>query len=526
MPDLASVIDAVTVFPDRARVTRRGRTSLEPGQHRLEISGLPMSLLADSVRAAGRGTARARLLGVSLQVKHFAATPAHSARELEEKIQAAVDADAELAAEAEGLEKAQQSLDGLGAQSEVFARGLALRNRSTADQAAVFDFLAERGRALQTDRLAVARKRRELAKEIERLKRELAEVQAPYPRQRHTAVVEVEVAAAGELEVELTYAVQPARWQPLYDLRLTADELEVTYLAEVSQSTGEDWAGVALTLSTARPSLALVIPELEPWYVGPRPAQPKAVYRSTAPAAAPAAAGVMMQAQAMADLDVTMEEEAFLELPAATVAESGAALTYQIPSRADVPSGNEPRKVTVGSFKLRPDFDAVTAPRLEPVCYRRARVKNESPYTFLPGRAQVFEDDDFLGTTPLELAAPGREFELALGADERLRVERKLMARDVDKTFLADRRRIRYKYRIEVENLRDVQQVVYVRDQLPVSRHAQVKVKLDGATPQPSKHSDLNQLEWKLALAPAAKQAVQFEFSVELPRAMDVVGLV
>jgi hypothetical protein len=142
MPELASVIDAVTVFPDRARVTRRGRTSLEPGQHRLEISGLPMSLLADSVRAAGRGTARARLLGVRLQVKHFAETPAHTARELEEKIQSAMDADAELAAEAEGLEKAQQALDGLGAQSEVFARGLALRNRSTAEQAAVFDFLA------------------------------------------------------------------------------------------------------------------------------------------------------------------------------------------------------------------------------------------------------------------------------------------------------------------------------------------------------------------------------------------------
>ncbi|HEY7213035.1 MAG TPA: mucoidy inhibitor MuiA family protein [Thermoanaerobaculia bacterium] len=528
MPELASVIDAVTVFPDRARVTRRGRTALEPGQHRLEISGLPMSLLADSVRAAGRGTARARLLGVSLQVKHFAATPAHTARELEEKIQASMDADAELAAEAEGLEKARQSLDGLAAQSDVFARGLALRNRSTADQAAIFDFLAERGRALQTDRLAVARKRRELAKEIERLKRELAELQTPYPRQRHTAVVEVDVAAAGEMEVELAYAVQPARWQPLYDLRLTAAGLEVTYLAEVAQSTGEDWAGVALTLSTARPSLALVIPELDPWYVGPRPpAPPKAVYRSAAPAAAaPQAAAFMAQVEEATDLDVTREAELDLELPSATVSESGAALTYQIPSRADVPSGNEPRKVTVGSFKLRPDFDAVTAPRLEPVCYRRARVKNESPYTFLPGRAQLFEDDDYLGTTPLELAAPGREFELALGADERLRVERKLLARDVDKTLLADRRRIRYKYRIEVENLRDAAQVVYVRDQLPVSRHEQVKVKLDGATPQPAKHSDLNQLEWKLNLAPAAKQTVQFEFSVEFPRAMEVVGLV
>ncbi|HEX9943082.1 MAG TPA: mucoidy inhibitor MuiA family protein [Thermoanaerobaculia bacterium] len=523
MPDLASTIDAVTVFPDRARVTRRGRTTLEPGQHRLEVSGLPMSLLAESVRAAGRGTARARLLGVSVRVEHFVDTPAAAARELEAKVQAAMDVDADLAARAELLDKAQKALDGLAAQSEVFARGLAFRNRSTADQGAVYDFIAERGRALQAEILAVGRQRRDLARELDRLKRELAQLQAARPRQRYAATVEVEALSAGELEIELTYAVQPARWQPLYDLRLTGDGLEAAYLAEVTQSTGEDWAGVALTLSTARPALALEIPELDPWYVGPRPAMPKA--------ARPAAqAGIAMAPMLAADLamemEETLEEEVSLELPSAEVSESGAALTYQIPGRADVPSGGDPRKVTVSAFRLRPELDAVTAPRREPVCYRRARVTNESPYTLLPGRAQLFEGDDYLGTTQLPLVAPGQEFELALGADERLRVERKLTGRDVDKTFLADRRRIRYKYRIEVENLRDAPQVVFVRDQLPVSRHEQIKVKLEAAEPQPTKRTDLNQLEWKLTLAPAAKQAVQFEFSVEFPREMDVVGLV
>jgi len=525
MPELASTIESVTVFPDRARVTRRGRTALEPGLQRIAIAELPMSLHPESVRAAGRGTARARLLGVSLQVVHFLETPAEAARELESRIQAAADADAELASKAGVLEKAQQSLDGLSAQSEVFARGLALRNRSTADQAAVYDFITERGRALQAEILAVGRLRRELAKEIDRLRRELAQLQAARSRQRYTATVEVEALAAGELEIELTYAVQPARWQPLYDLRLSSEGLEATYLAEVSQGSGEDWTGVALTLSTARPSLALVIPELDPWYVGPRSHPP----RAAAPAAAPArlqAGGARALEPEPERLDEAFEGEAFLELPSATVSESGAALVYEIPGRADVPSGGEARKVTVSTFRLRPELDAVTAPRIEPVVYRRARAKNDSPYTLLPGRAQIFEDEDYLGSTPLRLTAPGQRLELALGADERLRVERKLTRREVDKTFLADRRRIRYQYRIEVENLREAPQVVYVRDQIPVSRHEQVKVKLDAAEPQPDEHTDLNQLAWKLALAPGAKQSVQLEFSVEFPRTMEVSGLV
>jgi uncharacterized protein (TIGR02231 family) len=337
------------------------------------------------------------------------------------------------------------------------------------------------------------------------------------------------VTAAGDLAVELTYVVQPARWQPLYDLRLTGADLDLTYLAEVAQSTGEDWAGVTLTLSTARPALALVIPELDPWYLAPRPLAkalaggPGGMMRAAMPAAA-MMPGIAASVESAQTLDA-LPEESFLELPAASVSDSGAALTYQIPSRADVPSNGETRKVTVSSFELRPEFDNVTAPRREPVCYRRARAKNESPYTLLPGKAQLFEDDDYLGATQLDLVAPGQEIELALGVDERILVECKLTARDVDKTFLADRRRIHYKYRIEVENLRDTPQVVLVRDQLPVSRHEQIKVKLEATDPAPAKYTELNQLEWRLMLDPGARRTLEYESIVELPRGMDVVGL-
>jgi len=526
MPETATTLVAVTVFPDRARVTRRGRISLAPGEHRLAVSGLPMALQPDSLRASGRGTAKAKMLGLSARIENYLDTPAGAARELEAKIQAAEDADADLGVRATVLEKEQGALDGLAAQSEVFARGLALRNRSTADQGAVYDFITGRGSALQAELLALARQRRDLAKELDRLRRELQQLQAARPRQRYVATVEVDVISAGELEIELTYVVHPARWQPLYDLRLQEADLEITYLAEVSQSTGEDWESVELTLSTARPALALVIPELDPWYVAPQP--PPAPVAAAASAAGGIMLSEMRRAPKMAQAPAAafeMEEELDLEMPSADVSESGAALTYRIPGRADVPGDGTARKVTVAGFHLRPELDAVTAPRREPVCYRRARVCNESPYTLLPGRAQLFEGEDYLGATQIKLTAPGQEIELALGADERLRVERKLAAREVDKTFLGDRRRIRYAYIIEVENLRDAPQTVLVRDQLPVSRHEQIKVRLDSAEPKPDKHTDLNQLEWKLILDPRAKQTVRFAFSVEAPRAMDVVGL-
>ncbi len=523
---IVTQVTAVTVFPDRARVTRTGRAALAAGQQRLEIQQLPLGLLPDSLRAAGRGTARAKLLGVTNRLEHFYETPADAALQLEKQILANTDADAELAARAVVADKEQKALDALAAESEMFARGLALRGRTSDEQGAFFDFISRRSRALQADLLAIGRDRRDLAKELDRLKRELSAVQSARPKQRFSAVVELDVSAAGDLDLELTYVVTGAAWQPLYDIRSSDASVELTYLAQVAQNTGEDWPDVALTLSTARPSLALVIPELDPWYLRPRPPMPPPVpmmARSMALQAMPAPAAAKAPGGGFAPPE---PEELDLAVDSAAVSESGAALTYQLAGSAGVPGNNEPRKVTVATLNFKPVVTYVTAPKREEVCYRRAEIKNDSRYSLLPGRAQLFESDEYLGATALDFVAPGQTFELALGADERLRVERELAARDVDKAFIiGDRRRIRYGYTIELENLRDSPQSVTVRDQLPVARDEQIKVKLDAADPKPTEQSELGQLEWTLTLDRGARRTIRFDFSVEHPRAMDVIGL-
>lgn len=525
---LATQVTAATVFPDRARVTRTGRTPLETGAQRLEITTLPLVLLPDSVRAAGRGTARAKLLGVSTRLEQFAETPAEAVRDLEQKIQAAEDADNDLLAQIGVVEKEQRYLDGLAAQSEMYARGLALRNRTPEEQGAIFDFVSQRSRALQAEQLAFNRQRRDLGKTLDRLRRELKAMQSARPRQRYVAVVELEVAEAGEFELELTYVVTGASWQPLYDLRLTDAGLDLTYLGQVTQDTGEDWPAIALTLSTARPSLTLVIPELAPWYLRPRPpvvAVPRA--KRSGPIQPMMAAAMPASASFARDEAAEAHPVAELYADEAVVSESGASLTYTLAGAADVPGYNEPRKVTVATLQFKPDLTYITAPKLEAVCYRRAEIKNTSAYSLLPGPAQLFEGEEYLGATALDFVAPGQTFELALGADERLRVERELVAREVDKAFIiGDRRRVKYAYTITLENLRDTPQAVVVLDQLPVAQDEQIKVRLEAADPKPTEQSELNILEWKLTLDRAAKRVLRFDFNVEHPRAMDVMGLI
>ena len=51
----ASRIDAVTVFPDGARITRRMETALPPGAHATFVRGLPPNVDPASLRIAGAG---------------------------------------------------------------------------------------------------------------------------------------------------------------------------------------------------------------------------------------------------------------------------------------------------------------------------------------------------------------------------------------------------------------------------------------------------------------------------------------
>ena len=134
-------------------------------------------------------------------------------------------------------------------------------------------------------------------------------------------------------------------------------------------------------------------------------------------------------------------------------------------------------------------------------------------------------DGDFVGTLAIKRVAPNEEFELSLGVDDRVVVTRELKAREVDKKFIGDRRRLRVAYEIEVKNLRAQKISLDVRDQLPVSRHEQIKVKLEAGDPKPSEQTELNELKWRLALEPNAKAVARFEFSIEQPTTLQVQGL-
>jgi uncharacterized protein (TIGR02231 family) len=533
MVQISTSITSVTVYPDRARLVRSGSAhpkakDIQPGTYTLEAAELPLSLNPDSVRVAARGTAKAHLLGIQVQRAFYTETPAESVRQLETQIEVLEDELRGFDARAELVRKNRAALDALGSTSTVYATALASGEMSLENQMALFDGMRQKSEKLNTELLDIETRKREMGRRLQKLKNELEQQRSSRPRERYTALVEVEVLQAGTLAVELSYVVTGAGWKPLYDLRLVEGEnlktsLEVSYLAQVSQRSGEAWKDVMLTLSTARPALSSLAPELDPWYIAPL--QIKAM-----PAPARAMEPPMMVSAARFEAGVPapqaeLAQEADAGYQAARVDSSGAAVTYTVPDKVSIPDDGAPHKVSVASFALVPRLDYISAPKIVEAAYRRAKLINDSSYVLLPGQASLYQGEEFIGSTPLELTASQGEIELYLGVDDRLKIKRELKRRDVDKRLIGGKRHIVYGYETSLENLLAVPVQVTLKDNIPVSRQEDIKVRLEYTEPKPAEQTELNQLTWEFVMQVKEKKALRFDFSVEYPQGMEVLGL-
>jgi uncharacterized protein (TIGR02231 family) len=130
----------------------------------------------------------------------------------------------------------------------------------------------------------------------------------------------------------------------------------------------------------------------------------------------------------------------------------------------------------------------------------------------------------FVGNTNLGNIVPGETFKLDLGVEEKLKLQRDLVERQVDKKFLGDRRKIMYAYRLKITNLLEQNSSIELREQLPVSRSEKIKVRLDRANPK-IEPQEMGILEWKLTLSPQEKAEIYYQFTVEYPSNLTITGL-
>ena len=525
---LSSRITAVTVYSDRAQVTRTATERLTAGEHRLIFEKLPAGLVPGSIQV--NGTGRAELGDVKLNIERFPEIPDNERKKLYDEKTALEDQIAELDGKIEESGNEKVFLENIAKKLTGVTEKTQAGELDPERWVKMVDFYRNRNTDLDKEIHDTEKMKRDVKNRLGKVQGQIADIGSNEQKTKSNVEVLVRMKEAGDLLLNLSYMVQGATWQPVYDLRVSTREkkMNLTYNAVVRQNTTEPWEDVVVELSTAQPHIGGQQPELSPWYVNfyvvapPIPATMRA----------PAMTNQMMRMRQTEELkeEARPVEDSGITKPTAAVQSNATSVVFEISGKNTIASDNLPHKVTVLIRDFPADFRYSAVPKLSPHAYLKTMVRNTSEFPLLPGKTNIFLDNNFVANAALSHVAPGEEFWTFLGVDDSIKVERKFVRKyQKEEGLFSKKTKIIYEYLTEITNNKKTEEELVLWDQLPITSQQDIAINLmepqyDKDTPT-LKKNELNYFEWLFKMKPGEKIKLPFVFSVEYPKEKRLTGL-
>jgi uncharacterized protein (TIGR02231 family) len=524
-----SAVDAVTVYPDGASVTRVISLDLPAGENSAVLKDFPLALDPSSLRVEGE--AGAKLTIGAIDAKPPRAAPPVNLPELDKRIEALKDErvnlqgaiDAATARRKFAERFADTSPAGIGDKGEA---------RPIAEWRAAFAAVGEEVASADTAIRDAERKQRELDREIARLEQDRAQK----PPSKLEVKIELAAAAATKATLRVTYAVRNARWMPLYDARLDTGAkdrkpaLELVRRAEITQNTGEDWSNVALAVSTVRTARGGSAPDLKSLVVQypqvPRPMAAGLVSDAAMPAAAPPPDRQRQLRASGGRSDEPAMEKAAEQQAVADV--SGFQVVFKIPGRVSLGASEGAKSLRISSASIAPDLTVRAVPVLDPTAFLEASFKQTEDAPLLPGRVAIYRDGMFVGRGLMAAAAKDETVRLGFGADDKIKIERTVVKRNegsaglIVTTSKTDER----SFKTTVRNGHDFPIRVAIEDQLPVSENEDIVVEMLPSTTAPTATNLRDKrgvLEWAFEAKAGEVRDINFAWRIRWPKDKGVV---
>lgn len=356
----------------------------------------------------------------------------------------------------------------------------------------------------------------------ERLQAELKRLQPNTGNPSGEITLKIDAGSAQTIEIACTYLVNNAGWRPLYDLRSAGLDkpLQLTYKANVRNSTGFDWKNVALHLSSAQPLVNNNRPIMNPIYIDFRPvAYPEDAIQKDALGVYRGNLYQMKQVapEANAHIDgirLPMGES----LPPVEPEEADFVTTFDLSSPQTIPADGKDNILTVEEKELPAAYEYHAVPKLDPAVFLLAKIADYGQYNLLPGQANIFFQETFVGQTWVNPQTTADTLLLSLGRDEQLTIKR-VQPKDFTERRKIFNSKIRetYLYEISIKNNKAKSVTVELIDQFPISRQKDIVVELQdrgGARVSP----EFGKLEWSVEVPAGQTKKVRFSYSVEYPK--------
>ncbi|GAB5409265.1 MAG: DUF4139 domain-containing protein [Balneolaceae bacterium] len=196
--------------------------------------------------------------------------------------------------------------------------------------------------------------------------------------------------------------------------------------------------------------------------------------------------------------------------------------SYEIAIPYSVPSDGKHHTVEIKKETPETEYRYSTAPKLSEFAYLQGSIPEWSELNLIKGEANLYFDNQFVGTTFLNPVSLEDTLAISLGKDERIIVEREQLKEFSSKNFFRNKVRENKSYEISIRNSKSEPITITVEDQIPISTNEEIKVNLKEIN-SGFLNEETGIITWKLIIPPGVTEKIQFSFEVEYPKGKRIV---
>ena len=509
--DLSSRVEAVTVYPQGAMVTRVANAELVAGENEFRLVGLVSSIDIEFLNAEVADP-DVEIGQIRLELEQEREAYDAEVARVQAEI---VEVNGQIQAADDSIAAAQRRLKFLDGLAEGYAKEAWIEG---SQGSASIDSLRAALELLQSGSEEASEfirnkgvEKAELNNDVSVLQRTLADLRGG-SLQTVVAELTLNAQAAVSTQILIRYFQEDAYWSPIYESRLDSNsgELRLMQQAEIQQETDEDWSNVSLTLSTSQPSGELMAPQLGSEFLD---------------LIEPAQVQVRRNATMNMSTSTRLEDDQLEEIMVTGSRRANVgnfAVNYEIPGRTSVLNDTgEAITLDLASFEFNANLVTQVVPRESTQAFLAARFSYDQSVPLYASEMRVFVDGVFAGLSEMPDALPGSEILLPMGQDRRLEVRSESQGGEGGSSgFIGRNRTEMTDYMFEITNRRDRPSIVEVLDRIPVARNRDIEVEVP-RTATPPDVTDLDDqpglVQWQKSLAAGEVWRIRHQYTVTYP---------
>lgn len=534
---IASRITKVTVYSDRALVSREAPVAVTTAPVVIRFTKLPGWVDEGSVRAA---TSTGKIVDIVVERRFLARSTDEGFRKVELKhkqlLQRLQALDDELAI----LNTQQAHVESIRVFStDKLSKDAVMHDIKVDTYGQVVDFVTDTLRKTAAARRNIQFEREQLAPDVEASSRNLEELARLTKLEETTVAVTVQGTAAGNANLTLTYATPGATWEPMHEMRAAAndpDSVELSSFAVVTQTTGEDWSNAELSFSTQSSSDSERIPELEMLALGKTQETSRSVTRQITSFSSAQKKfeeqnrhwNRMNQANTQKVSEIEQFEQSYssnlamLErVQSKTVAifqglqTRGTTAHFTAKDPSIVRSDGRSIRLRLGTSRIKSLRQIIAAPEESLNAAVTFQLNNKTNQPLLPGNVARYQDGAFLGMTDIDFVAKDEDFSVFFSVADQIKLTREL---DKHQSSLVrkERNRMQLSFVSTAKNLSDRKVTLVLAERVPVSENGEIRV--TNVKIAPNEKTDAKGIvRWTVTLEPREQREFRISYQVEYP---------